>query len=71
MFLEVGNGERVLSWVLVTNVPVGTAEFCTRSNLTVSTVLHQVDLVLGVSWLKVANPLIDRRNGVWYLLSTD
>ena len=48
-FLELGNGERFLSRGRVTNVPVVTGNHCIRCNLTVTSLLHQVDLVLGVS----------------------
>ena len=68
-FLELGNGERVLSRGRVTNVPVVTGNHCTRCNLTVTSLLHQVDLVLGVSWLKQVNPLIDWNAGAMYLFS--
>ena len=68
-FLELGNGERVLSRGRVTNVPVVTGNHCTRCNLTVTSLLHQVDLVLGVSWLKQVNPLIDWNAGAIYLFS--
>ena len=47
-FLELGNGERILSRGRVTNVPIVTGNHCTRCNLTVTSLLHQVDLVLGV-----------------------
>ena len=58
-FLELGNGERILSRGCVTNIPVVTRNHCTRCNLTITSHHHQVDLVLGVSWLKQVNPLID------------
>ena len=41
------------------NVSIVTSNRCTRCNLTVTSLLHQVDLILGVSWLKQVNPLID------------
>ena len=68
-FLELGNGERILSRGRVTNVPVVTGNHCTRYNLTVTSLLHQVDLVLCVSWLKQVNPLIDWNAGALYLFS--
>ena len=68
-FLELGNGERILSRGRVTNVPVVIGNHCTRCNLTVTSLLHQVDLVLGVSWLKQVNPLIDWNAGAMYLIS--
>ena len=55
-FLELGNGERILSRGRVTNVPVVTSNHCTRCSLTVTSLLHQADSVLGASWLKQVNP---------------
>ena len=68
-FLELGNGEEILSRGRVINVPVVTGNNCTRYNLTVTSLLHQVDLVLGVSWLKQVNPLIDCNANAMYLFS--
>ena len=69
-FLELGNGERVLSRGRVTNVLVVTGNHCTRCNLIVTSLLHQVDLMLGVSWLKQVNPLIDWKSGAMHLFSS-
>ena len=68
-FLELGNGERIMSRCRITNVPVVTGNHCTRCNLTVASLLHQADLVLGVSWLKQVSPLIDWNAGAMYLFS--
>ena len=68
-FFELGNGERILSRGRVTNIPIVTGNHCKRCNLTVTSLLHQVDLVLGVSWLKQVNPLIDWNAGEMYLFS--
>ena len=68
-FLELGDGERILSRGRVTNVPAVTGNHCTRCNLTVMLLLHDVDLVLGVSWLKQVNPLIDWNAGAMHLCS--
>ena len=46
-----------------------TRNHCTRCNLTRTSLHHQVDLVLGVSWLKQVNPLIDWNVGTMYLFS--
>ena len=70
-YVELGNGERILSRGRVTDVPVVTGNHCTKCDLTVTSLLHQVDLVLGISWLKKVNPLIDWRAGAMYLLSGD
>ena len=68
-FLELRNGERILSRDHVTNIPIVTHNHCTRCNLTRTSLHHQVDLVLGVSWLKQVNPLIDWNVGAMYLFS--
>ena len=57
-FLELGDGKKVLSRGRAVNVPVVTSSFTMRTNLTVTNLLHGVDLVLGMAWLKVADPLI-------------
>ena len=38
-----------------------------RTNLTVSNLLHGVDIVLGMTWLKVADPLIRWSTGQVYI----
>ena len=68
-FLELGNGERIFLRGRVKNVPIVNGNHCTRCNLTVTSLLHQVDLVLGVLWLKRVNPLIDWNAGAMYLFS--
>ena len=65
--LELGNGEKILSRGRVTNVLVVTGDHSTRCNLTITSLLHQVNLVLGVSWLKQVNPLIDWNADAMYL----
>ena len=57
-FLELGDGKKVLSRGRAVNVPVVTSGFKMKTNLTVTNLLHGVDLVLGMAWLKVADPLI-------------
>ena len=57
-FLELGDGKKVLSRGRAVDVPVVTSGFTMKTNLTVSNLLHGVDLVLGMTWLKVADPLI-------------
>ena len=39
----------------------------TKTDLTVSRLLHNVDIVLGVNWLKSVNPLIDWCSGKVYM----
>ena len=50
-FLELGNGQKFLSRGLVPDVPIVTAGLIVRVGLTVTSLLHEVDLVLGVNWL--------------------
>ena len=49
IFLELGNGQKYLSRGFVQNVPVVTAELTVRVGLTVTNLLHEVDLVLGMN----------------------
>ena len=44
-----------------------TSGFTMRTNLTVTNLLHGVDLVLGMTWLKVADPLIRWSTGQLYI----
>ena len=66
-FLELGDGKKVLSRGRAVNVPVVTSGFTMRTNLTVTNLLHGVDLVLGMAWLKVVDPLIRWSTGQLYI----
>ena len=66
-FLELGDGKKVLSRGRAVDVPVVTAGYTMRTNLTVTNLLHGVDLVLGMAWLKVADPLIRWSTGQLYI----
>ena len=57
-FLELGDGKKVLSRGRAIDVPVVTSGYTMKTNLTVCNLLHDVDVVLGMTWLKVADPLI-------------
>ena len=57
-FLELGDGKKVLSRGRAIDVPVVTSRYMMKTNLTISNLLHGVDVVLGMTWLKVADPLI-------------
>ena len=59
IFLELGNGEKILSRGYVPDVPVVTAGLTLKVGLTVANLLHKVDLVLGINWLQLVNPVID------------
>ena len=66
-FLELGNGQKFLSSGFVPAVPVVTAGLTVCVGLTVTTLLHDVDLVLGMNWLQLVSPIIDWTNGKIYL----
>ena len=59
VFLELGNGEKYLSRGYVPDVPVVTAGLTVKVGLTVTNLLHEVDLVLGINWLQLVNPVVD------------
>ena len=66
-FLELGDGKKVLSRGRAVDVPVVTSGFEMKTNLTVCSLLHGVDLVLGMTWLKVADPLIRWSTGQMFI----
>ena len=66
-FLELGDGKKVLSWGRAVDVPVVTSGYTMKTNLTVSNLLHGVDIVLGMTWLRVADPLIRWSTGQMYI----
>ena len=57
--MELGNGEKILSRGYIPDVPVVTAGLTVKTGLTVTNLLHDVDLVLGMNWLKLVNPIVD------------
>ena len=67
VFLELGNGQKYLSRGYVPEVPVVTGGLTVRVGLTVTNLLHDVDLVLGVNWLELVNPVVDWQHGKLYL----
>ena len=64
IFLELGNGEKFLSRGYVPDVPVVIAGLTVKIGLTITDLLHEVDLVLGVNWLKLVHPVVDW-SGAW------
>ena len=66
-FLELGNGQKFLSRGPVPEVPIVTTGLIVRVCLTITSLLHEVDLVLGVNWLQLVNPVVDWRGGKVYL----
>ena len=69
-FLELGDGKKVLSKGRAVDVPVVTAGYAVKMNLTVSNLLHGVDVVLGMTWMRAANPLIRWSTGNIYILDS-
>ena len=67
VFLELGNGQTYLSRGYVPDVPVVTAGITVKIGFTITTLLHDVDLVLGMNWLELVNPLINWSCGQIYL----
>ena len=59
VFLELGNGEKILSRGYIPDVPVVTAGLTVKIGLTVTNRLHDVDLVLGMNWFQSVNPVVD------------
>ena len=68
--LELGNGDRILSQGRVNDVPVVTAGLSVKLDLTVTKLLHNVDVVLGMNWLCTVNPIIDWRGARMFLPDT-
>ena len=68
-FLELGNDTTALSRGKVQGAPIMTASVTARMDLTLSHLLHDVDIVLGMNWLKHINPIIDWCSGRVYLPS--
>lgn len=69
VFLELVNGENILSRAYVPDVPVVTAGLAVKIGLTVTNLLPDVDIVLGVNWLQLVNPVIEWGNGKVYIPS--
>ena len=67
IFLELGNGQKYLSRGHVPDATVVTAGLTVRVGLTVTNLLHEVDLVLGINWLQLVNPVVDWSSGKIYL----
>ena len=66
-FLELGDGKKVLSRGRAVDVPVVTSVYMMKTNLMVSNLLHSVDIVLGMTWLKEADPLIRCSTGTIFI----
>ena len=66
-FLELGDGQRVLSRNYVPEVPVTLAGHTSKVALTVTTLPHCADVVLGMTWLQLVRPVIDWVSGELYI----
>ena len=67
LFLELGNGQKYLSRGCVTEIPIATAGLTVKMDMTVTSLLHDVDLVLGMNWLQLVNPVVDKGNARMYI----
>ena len=63
IFLELGNGEKYLSRGYIPDVPIVTTGLTVKMGSIVTNLLHEVDLVLGINWLQLVNPIIDWGGG--------
>ena len=43
----------------VTNIPVVTTGLIVKIGVTVTNLLHEVHLLLGINWLQLVNPVVD------------
>ena len=66
-FLELGRWKEGVVTGTSCRRPVVTSGFKMKTNLTVTNLLHGVDLVLGMTWLKVATHLIRWSTGQMYI----
>ena len=66
-FLELGNGTKVLSRAFVPGVPVVVASNTSKIDLTVSQLMYDTDMIVGLTWLKTVNPIVDWRSGKLYV----
>ena len=67
VFLELGNGQKYLSRGYVPNVPIVIAGLTVKVGLTVTNLLHEVDLVLVMNWLQLVNLVVDWGSGKLYI----
>ena len=50
-FLELGDGQKILSKTKVINVPVDIDDLVFHLNLMTTLLLYDADLILGINWL--------------------
>ena len=51
IFLELGNNKKFLSRGYAPDVPIVTAGLTVKVGLTITSLLHEVDLMLRINWL--------------------
>ena len=57
---------KVLSRAFVPEVPVVVASNTSKIDLTVSQLMYDTDIILGLTWLKTVNPIVDWLSGKLY-----
>ena len=67
-FLGLGDGRKILSKGKVVDVPMVTANLTVKMDLKVMSLLHDVDLILGINWLQAVKTLIDWTSSRIFLL---
>ena len=65
-FLELEDGTEVLSRGRDVHVPIVTAGYLLKTDLTVCSLLYDVAMVLGMTWLVEAGPLVRWSTGTVY-----
>ena len=66
-FLELGDGKQVLSRGRAADVPIVTTSYSVKTELIVINLLHDMAVVLGMTWLKEADPLIRWSTRIVYI----
>ena len=65
--LELGNGDCILSWGRVNDVLVVIVGLCVRLDLTITKLLDNIDVILGMNWLCTVNPIIHYQGAQMFL----
>ena len=66
-FLELGDGHKILSKGKVVNAPIVTADLTVKMDLVVTSILHDVELIMDINCLQAVNPLIDWSSSLIFL----
>ena len=67
VFLELGNGEKLLYLGFIPNVPIVTAGLRVKIGLIVTNILHEVGILLRMAWLQLVDPVVDWGNRKLYV----